>query len=473
MTYKEQLDLLARDARNNPSKLVTAQLMATSLMMQWEGGTAQCDPNNISQTAIKLMKQPGFKEMMKDPLAAKLAQQGKHLELIQLMDLKENELRQQREAYERPKSGVKQDAKFLKDAADALKDGTAKGRPAELEKKTQQYQEMIKQVEAAQTKAQSGVPLSAAENKAMVTAIKKYIDGGTNVAGGTKKAPHYKEAMCVLKQFMPEKEFNNYCKEQELAHPKKKGTRKIDPNSFIYERMVSKVKTAEEIRNETKRQLAVNFNEDGCATILAVRNLSKGNSNALITPEMLEAEKARLKESGSAFNAAMSNEKDRELFKELAAAGRAVELGKELEKASKNHVIGSAQWNINRSIRALTEGGPLNRHNTADHLATIYVAHELARNSGPDTKIDRKTIDLAKQNVLNDPSFRRLVDRYIAEPEYRNKVNKELSLDKTGSILPAELNTIRNPRPQRQHAPQERRQEQPQARQPQQGVPVA
>ena len=451
--YREQLLRTQNDARNNenPSNMLVASMMATSLLMQWEGADAEVDQQQLTDMTMKLMRQQSFKDMMKDPLSAKLARQGKHLELIQMMDIKENEVRRAREAWERTPGMIREDSPFLREAVNALKDGTAKGRPAELEKKTQRYQEMIKQVEAAQAKAQSGIPLSAAENKAMVTAIKKYIDGGTNVAGGPKKAPHFKEAMCVLKQFMPEKEFREYCDQINTAHEKSK----VTPESFTRDRMNGKVFTEREIRQQAKGQLRVRFSEDACATLLAVRNLSKGDPNAIINPKDLEKEKAKLMATGSAFHVAMSNEKDREFFKQLATDGKARELGKQIEISSKNHSIGAAQWTVNRSIRALTGGGPLNRHFMTDHLASIYVARELAANSGPDTKIDRKAIDLAKENLLNDPAFQKLADRYCTDREYQARINKDLTLDKSGSILPLEVHNIRNPRPVRQAQPQD------------------
>ena len=459
MTYKQHLDALTADARRDQSGFIVSQMLATSLLMQWEGGSAQADPQAVTDMATKLMKQKSFKEMMNDPLSARLANEGKHLELIQLMDIKENERRAEVEKYTR--HDVKKDAAFLKDAVDALKNGSAKGRPAELEKKNPLYIEMIKQVEAAEQKAQSGIALTPAENRAMITSIRKYIDGGTKVAGGVKTAPHAKEAMCVLKEFMPEQEFNRYCDRMNFSHPR----RKVDPNAFIYERMVSKVKTAEEIRREAKGALAVGFSEEACATIVAARNLSKGNSSALITPEMLETEKAKLLEKGSAFSLAMRNEKDRSLFKELAAAGRASDLGREIVRSSKNHTIGAAQWQVNRAIRTLTNG-PVNRFFAEKNLATIFVAHELASRVAPDTKIDAKVFDDAREQIQNDPVFKKFCERYHTDRDFKNRINKDLELDKSGSIVALEMHKIRNPQAERRQQPQ-----QDQVREPRQAEP--
>ena len=446
-TYRQYLNSLKNSAAIDPnSKQVLAQALAVSLHMQWDGAGAKCDFDAVDATASKLMKQKSFKALAKDPLAFRLAREGRHLELIQMLDNKENEIRKQTEDYIRsPKAeDVKKDADFLTAAADALKNGSAKGRPAELEKKSPRYIEMMKQVEAAQAKTAGGVQLSAAENKAMITALQKYINGGTKIAGGPKKVPHFKEAMCVLKEFMPPDDFRKYVNRINEAHPKSRTA--VD--AFIFDRMVNKVKTAEEIRAEVKGSMRVGFNENDCATLLAVNNLSKGDRNALITPEQLEAEKQRLLESGSAMNRALSSPMEREFLRGLAMAGKMKQLGQQLDMASKHHAIGAAQWQVNRSIKMLTQG-PANKFFATDHLANILVAHELASGAGPGTKIDKAAFDLAKENIKQDPAFKKLAERYNSDPAYRERINKDLLLDKSGSILPLEMHTIKNP-PQRQ-----------------------
>ena len=464
-TYAQVMRSHKNTAQREFEPRVMAQMLATSLHMQWDGGAnAKCDFDSVDRTANKLMKQKGFKELLKDPLALKLCQSGKHTELVQLLDIKEGEIRRYREDYERPKDAesVRKDAAFLKDAADALKNGSAKGRPAELEKKSNRYIEMMKQVEAAQQKTQSGIQLSAAENHALINAIQKYVDGGTEKAGGVKKAPHFKEAMCVLKELMPENDFRMYCNRINEAHPK----RKIDPESFVYDRMMGRVMTAEEIRKEAKNKLAARFTEQACAEIVAAKNLSKGNSNTLITPEQLEKETARILESGSAFRRAMNDPKDREMFKKLAVEGKAVELGNEIVKSSKHHAIGSMQWIMNRSINRVTEG-PVNRYMSTDGLASIYVAHEKASRLGPDTRIDAKSFNEAKEAAHKDAAFRKFVARYHNDPEYKKRIDKDLRLDKTGSIIALEVHKIKNPQAQRQAQQQGPQNEQP-ARQEQQ-----
>ena len=461
-TYKEHLDRLKVQMQSDPSVDTISKMMATSFLMQWEGGDAQVDPNAVYDTAFKLRSQKAFKQMVKDPMAKKLAMQGKHLELIQLMDIKENEVRQANEAYARPKEKLKHDAEFLVDAAEALRNGSAKGRPAELEKKSPLYLEMMRQVEAAEMKTLNGTQLSSAETKALVSSVKKYIDGGTKIAGGHKKVPHFKEAMCFLKEYMPAHEFSKYCDDINKAH----STANIDSASFTRDRMTGRKMTAKEIRMQAKARLSVRFSEDACAAILAARTLSKDDPNALIDPKELEKAKTKLLQSGSAFKRAMNNEKDRQMFKELAVSQdkkASVQLGEALEKSSKMHAIGSLQWQVNRSIRTLTEG-PVNLHVSADRLASIYVSHEMASRIGPDSKINAKSFNHTKDAALKDPAFRKFVQRYMHDPEFQKRINKDLKLDNSGSIIALEVHKIKNPQAQRQRPAEA---QQPQAQNPQ------
>ena len=448
MTYKQRLDSLAANLKNNPSSDDIAAFMATSFMMQWEGPDAEYNVNEVYDTTVKLRAQSAFKKMVKDPVAVELAKRGDHLGLIQLMDVKENEARQNREAYSRSQEQVKEDAAFLKDAAEGLKNGSAVGRPAELEKKNPRYIEMMRQVEAARMKTEAGVQLTAAENKAMVTAVKKYIQNGSKVAGGAKQVPHFKEAMCVLKQHMPRWEFNDYIDQINEAHPK----RKISADSFTQDRLNAKTFTAAELKHEAKKQLVRNFSEDGCATIMAIRNLSNGNRNALIKPEELEAEKSRLMQSGSAFRRALSNENDRQMFKEMAASGQMTKLGTELQKSSRNHALGSMQWQMNRSIRMLTEG-PVNQYYASKYLAEAFAANQLAAELGPDTVLKHRYTDKVEE-IEKDPAFKKLAQRYSSDPSYRQRINKDLQLDKTGSILALEYHKLKGPQRQAQAQPE-------------------
>ncbi len=468
ITYRQMLGSLKNTAERDRSDRVIASIIAASLLMQWDGGGSICDQDAVDNMAVKLMKQKGFKELMKDPLTARMAREGRHLEMVQLLDVKENEIRKSVEDYIRPKDRVRQDAGFLKEAVDCLKNGSAKGRPAELEKKNRNYQEMIKQVEAAQQKAEQGIQLSAAENKAMITAVTKYIDGGTKVAGGQKKAPHYKEAMCVLREYMPEDEFRKYCNRINESHPKRKEL----PQTFTRDRMQGRTFTADELRRQAKKSLARGFSEDGCATVVAVRNLSKGNRNTLITPEALRQEKERILQSGSAFRRAITNEKDREMFKELAGSGKINELSKALASSTRKHSIGAMQWRMNRSIRMLTEG-PVNQHYATEYLSSIYLAHNIASQVDPGTVLDSKAFDRAKLDVQRDPAFRRMVHQYSTDPKYRARINKDLQLDKTGSIVALEIHKIKNPEAQRQAGQEQPRQErQPEPARRQDPVPA-
>ncbi len=219
--------------------------------------------------------------------------------------------------------------------------------------------------------------------------------------------------------------------------------------------------------------MRLGFSEEACAAVLASHTLSKGDPNALITPAELEKEKSRLLEKGSAFRRVISSGFERGVFRELAARGEMASLGKQLEIGANQHVVGTSQWIINRSLRNITQGGPLNRHMAADNLASIFTARELAVNPDAGLKIDAKAFREAKENVLNDPAFRKFADRYSSDADYRRKIDKDLSLDRTGFIISLEMYSLRNPqsqRAQRQNQAQNQQvQNQPNQRQDQNG----
>ncbi len=94
-------------------------------------------------------------------------------------------------------------------------------------------------------------------------------------------------------------------------------------------------------------------------------------------------------------------------------------------------------------------GGNLNRHFTAENLAAIYTAHELASQAEAGAKIDKEAFEASKEQMMEDLLFRKMVDRYCDDPEYKARINKDLSLDGSGSILALEYHKLKNPQPVR------------------------
>ncbi len=449
MTYRQMMESFKGDARKESSDLVVASMIATSLHMQWDGAGAEADNASIADTTAKLMKQKSFKALMKDPMTARLAKEGRHLELIQMLDIKANAARLEKEEYGR-KGMAKKDAAFIKDALDAYKNsknGSAQLTPAQLEKENPLYNDMIKQLEAAQAKTEKGVDLSPEESKALVGAVRKYNDKGTKVAGGKgKQAAGYIQNMCVLNRFMPEARFRNYCEGIRESHPQI-GVR---PDHFTQERLRGTRKSASQLRNELKvDMLKRGLTEDLCASMIAIRNLEFRKGGQLISPLDLKMEKDSLLGKGSVVKRMMSSPKDREILKDSIEKGNVKNFAKQADRCARNHTIGAAQWRLNRAARALNDG-PVNRHFAAEHLATIITANNIAKDDHWPNYIDKAFND-KRDAMMEDAAFNKLVDRYTSDPEFRQKLNLDISLDRSGNAVVEEFGKLKPaPKPEAQ-----------------------
>jgi UDP-galactopyranose mutase len=76
-----------------------------------------------------------------------------------------------------------------------------------------------------------------------------------------------------------------------------------------------------------QRQLGRGMTVDGCATVTAIMQISKGNPNAIIRREALETEIKKMKQPGSAFLRTMADDRAREKYAELAKAEKNVLFG--------------------------------------------------------------------------------------------------------------------------------------------------
>lgn len=240
------------------------------------------------------------------------------------------------------------------------------------------------------------------------------------------------------------------------AHPK----RSLEAESFNSDRMNGKVFTAEELKNQAKNRLRVRFTEDSCAQLMAVRNLSKGKNGAMITPEALEKEKARLMQGGSAFRRAMSSSAEREEYKKMAEKGQISDLTEALRKSTRNHAVGASQFRLNRAANALTEG-PVNKHFASQYLSEILLAHEISTKMDPGLRTSNQGFAAGAEQIRKDPAFGQLVDKYMTDEVFRNRMNKDLQLDKTGGMLALEYHKMKAPAKQAE-AQQNEAQPQPQ-----------
>ena len=428
-TYRHYRSRLKDDQSMTGSR--AAALMATALMMQGKPNQP-VDREQFHKLTRKLRKQPAFRQMMRDNKAKALLRSGNGSGLIQLMADTETVRQHSFDRYIRPREYVKEDAKVLKSAIEGLKkhapaEGAAAAGSPELEQQGKLYREMMKRLEHAQSLADSGIQLSGESTKQLITAVKAYNDGGKAIPGGDKKAEGHLEAMTLLSRYMPAKDFQSYCvgmnDARGLTNRRQEGY--TDPEAFPAERLTEGAKTAKELYAESQIRLMMTFSIEGCAEATAIRKLSGGNPNRVIRQEDLDREVKNLCTPGSAFVRAMQDDKAREEYMHLAAAGGPEELGTDLLAAARQHSARTAQWQVNRSIRELTSG-PVNAYVAADNLANILAARELALSDNLGEPITNGAFRARAERMKADPAFQQLAASYSEDPVFRRRMNGAL-----------------------------------------------
>jgi hypothetical protein len=294
---------------------------------------------------------------------------------------------------------------------------------------------------------------------------------------------------------MPAKQFKNYCRQMNFSRGVQdpQNLNYVTPEAFAPERMTAGAQTAKELIARNREQIRDSFTLDTAAEALALRQLSGGDPNRLITQQELDAQKSRLKRPGTAFMKLMSDDKTREELRHLADMGESEEvvsdltkgvekledrMEKELREQSRKKVIRTAQGEINRSIRRLTNGSVNNRHFTQQYLANILAAEQLARNAKGDELITNGAFKARAEELQKDPAFQRLADRYTDDPVFRETMNKGLLRDRSAMSLAnayaLEQQPLRARRDREQDQPQAQEREpvqQPQAREQQPVLP--
>ena len=435
-TYRKFLRNCKNDAQNldAPTSLLAANMVAASMLMQSVGPGAVIEQNDIADMSAKLMNRPAFKQMLRDPKTLDLMKQGKGVSMVALMAEKHNEYIHRNDEYARINSQRTDDLKMLGDYLKSV-GGTADAGAVNIERKGVAYREMIRQMQAAQTKMSQGVPLSGDESKALCDAVIKYNNNGTNFPGGMRaKNQHYTQNMSFLKRFMPPKEFNAYCFDIKQAHPDREAT----AENFIPGRITGKAKTAGELKAEYKRSLQHNFSVEGVAAICAINKMAKGDKYCVITEDRLKFETKKMMTHGSAFQRTVMNVPDKKVLKDLSEKGDMNGLANEVQSRSIKHTVGSAQWYVNRSVKALNSGR-VNRHEASFNLAAIAAAGSVAKNAmNLSTGIDKTAFSSAIQATMARKDFQRVVDRYESDPVYRKNLNAKIE-STGGAIVSQEL----------------------------------
>ena len=468
-TYRQYRSRLRDDRSMTASR--AAALMATAMLMQGKANEP-VDREKLYELEKKLRQQPAFRMMMKDKRAAELLRSGGGSGLIGLMAAKEEERQRSFDKYKRPSEKVKEDARLLNSAVEGLRKnpppadaGAGTGDP-EQERQGKLYREMMKRLEEAGTLADSGVPLSGERTKALITAVKAYNDGGRKeLPGGEAPAAGQLEAMSLLKQFLPEREFRGYCRRINLARglegPDSAGY--LAPESFVPERLTEGAKTAKEWYAESQTRLMKTFSVEGCAEAAAIRKLSEGSAHKVLRREDLDREVKELCTPGSAFMRAMGDDKAREQYARLAAAGKPEALSENLLSAAWMHSARAAQWQINRSARELVSG-PVNVYVASENLANILAARELARRGSAGEPITNGAFRARAEQLMEDPSFQRMAERYSEDPAFRRRMNRELMRDRTGKSLQSVYDRLSGREAEAGREQPEVRREQPEVR---------
>ena len=437
MTYQEFINRLKEEDPVTPRQ--AAGIVGATILMRRRGSTSQADLKEVSAVASKLMKQSAFKRVMADPETEAMVKKGDGVALsVKLADYRRQQV-YTREQYGRSAQQAMYDGQFLNAAMNSLNNNTSAKygkKPAEIEKKNKSYHEMVKRMAHAQALADQGIGLSGTGAKKLVESVQKYIDGPEKVPGGKKEPAAFKESMCVLKQFMPENEFNAYCQSinqnRQVNSPSSR--RYVDPQTYEPQHLMPGVKPAKEYLVDTKIQLQKGMSMDSCAKAAAIQELSGGNPNRLIRPEDLAKKTGEYMAEGSAFRKTMDDDTARGKFAELAADGKVATLGNKIIQASQNHTIRTAQWQLNQSAKILA-GGKGDPQSSAKHLANVLSARDLAENAGPGVQLTNKAFRERSDAMQNDEGFMKLSAKYTGDSSFRERINDSLSADGSGMGL--------------------------------------
>ena len=453
-TYRNYVATLKKSGYTDRN---VAHLIAASIMMQSDPN-AGVNWNALEELASRLKVQPAFARLMSDPETRNLVSAGDGVALIEKLAAVENERRNELDQYGRPAEYAYDDSLFLTAVKENLRDKEDGYRTpgAGLNREDKLYQEMIKQIEHAESLAEKGLPLSGDDSKKLINAVKKYNDGGTKTPGGTHKAAGFTEAMCILKRYMPEREFLSYC-ERINARTKTK----IDPESFTDRRMYGYDLSVADMKKRCRTDLENDLTLENCAALVACAMAP--SKNGLIDVESYEAQKAKLLQDGSAFRRAMDDEAVQKKVVSLVQSGsKANKIISAISDEATNHLGKTAQWQYNRSRQALI-GGRTNTYVSGEHLANIMALHRFSLSAGIADQVTNKSFAERAEEIKADPIFRRMADRYASDPEYRNHINSKLKEDGTGASLTEEYGRLQRNMNRKARQVQQQQQQVPEA----------
>ena len=405
---------------------------------------APAKENTLRNLAQRVSKHSSFRALSRDPEALRLAQRGKGTELILRMGSIKQRKDEMLRKYRRGQDQVRDDARFLKAASKSMRDSFAGQNPAQRERESQRFMEMMKRLDYARKLAEQGIALDGKTARELAQAVQRYNDGGSKLPGGKREAAASKEALCVLKRLMPSEEFTDYCgsinRAQGALDPSHR--RHVEPDNYTEALLNGGAGTAKDLMLAAQRQMNQGMTLDGCATVTAIMQLSRNNPNAIISKSALNQELSKLKSPGSAFLRAMSDDKARERYAELASKGDTVKLGRSILRDAKAHAIRAAQWQANQASGAAgREGNRL----SPDQMASILAAREMAMQAGPAQNITNGAFKAKAEEIRGSEAFAALSAQYEKDPACRDRIQQGLSKGDGGKALSQEFEKQKSP----------------------------
>ena len=461
-TYKEYMRRLSRT--KDIDRIGVAGMIAASMMMKKNGGgNKPVDKKEVDALIYKLQKQPAFNHMIeKSPDLGLLVANGAGSELCVRLSEHQAAYEKALGPYRRPTGMWERDKEhdvefsintWLNEIYDVgnEKKGT-KGYEERLARKRKDYPEALNV---------ASTPLPPPEKcRRLVWEARNRINGPDNVPGGGKLGEkEFTFNMCLLNHYMPKKDFEKFCKELNKNASVERGL--VKPEDYDFERIMGKKKKAQEFNKECEERLFENWKEkktldvDTLAEAAAIRELSHGMDGKLVRREEIDAMKEKLLAPGSAFQRTMQDVmKDKktqeETLRKLNGTDGIDHLAGSIHTEAKTHALRTAQFQVNRSIRALAEG-PSNSHLNQEHLATIIAAREFAAKKHDGTEqLNNGAFEERTRQIQNDEAFKRLAERYNADPQYRAQIKQSLKGDDTAQELQKDYMKIQNDMRKRQ-----------------------
>lgn len=441
-SYREYMRRLSK-TKDITDLGVAAMIATTTLMKSNPAWDQQVDEHAVSVLAKEISRQTAFKQMLRTSKDLELLVSNRMgTELCEELAKTQRAYEAEMEPYQRKldRQSRERDYEFAQSGKKWLEKLENENKPkdgAEPERNIRQEyfrtRFVFEGTGEATRPAEYNVP-KPEECIQLITETRRRIDGEGNVpGGGDLSEDEFTFNMCLLHQYMPPKNFEDYCKRIN-AHREKK----IVPEDYNMERMTGAKKKAEEWNKEREERLNKAWKEnktidrEALAEALAVRQLSRGKSDVFVHERDIQAMKQKLLAPGSAFHRALKD--PGEITKELENGHSLDNIVLMTRAEQKGHALGAAQWQINRSVRVISE--PCTPSLRTEHLANIIAARELAAKKIDGTEpLYNAGFRERSMQIRNDPAFKRLADKFNNDPQFRAEVNRKLKEDDKATEL--------------------------------------